>query len=248
MHCRLCQQSKPLLRSHIIPEFMHKTMYDSAHRFFGLSGNVSRKVKIHQKGMREPLLCRDCEQQFGRYEKYANGIFFGGQTYEIGRSENLILLSKLEYGPLKLFLMSLLWRMAVTSVDALKGIELGAHEENLRQLLLNENPGDPMTYPCLITAVMHEGVHVPDMIVRPGLGEIEGHRVWSFVAAGFLFSFVASRNGSPEGMDRAVLRPDGTMSIVVRELRSIPGLHDYLCEIGQAHRERMAQRESAENP
>lgn len=247
MHCRLCQQAKPLLRSHIIPEFMHKAMYDSAHRFFGLSGNASLKVEIHQKGMREPLLCCACEQQFGRYEKYANGVFFGGRTYEIGRSENLIVLSKLKYAPLKLFLMSLLWRMAITSVDTLKGIELGAHEERLRQLLLDENPDGPMTYPCLITAVMHEGAHVPDMIVRPGLGKIKGHRVWSFVAAGFLFSFVVSRHGAPQETDRAVLSLEGTMSIMVRELKNIPGLHDYLCEIGEAHRERMAQRGSVKN-
>lgn len=226
---------------------MHKTMYDSDHRFFSLSGNASLKVRTHQKGMREPLLCDDCEQQFARYEKYASGVFFGGQAVGIGRSGNMVLLSNLEYAPLKLFLMSLLWRMGVTSVDTLKGIELGPHQESLRQLLLNENPSDPMTYPCLMTAVMHEGAHMSDMIVRPGLGKVEGHRVWSFVTAGLLFSFVVSRHGAPGDMDRAVLKLDGTMAFVVKELKDIPGLHQYLAELGQAHRERTARAKSEAN-
>ena len=147
---------------------MHQDMYDSKHRFFGLSSDPTKKEMLFQKGLREPLLCADCEQQFGRYEKYASGVFFGGPSIGLRREKNVLCFTGLQYPSLKLFFLSLLWRMGVTSIAYLKGVELGAHELRLRQLLRTEQPSDYLTYPCFLTAVMYKGKHIPDLIVPPG--------------------------------------------------------------------------------
>ncbi len=77
MPCALCQLNKPLRRSHIVPEFMYKPMYDFIHRFQGLSLNVSERPQTHQKGLREELLCHDCEQLLAnKYENYAATAFY----------------------------------------------------------------------------------------------------------------------------------------------------------------------------
>jgi hypothetical protein len=240
MTCRLCKQPKPLKKSHVISEFLYQDMYDEKHRFFGLSSNVETKDQLAQKGFREPLLCEDCEQQIGRYERYASGIFYGGAAHQRKREENLVHLSGLEYHPLKLFFLSLLWRMGITSIPELKGLELGKHEEILRDMLHREDPGDALAYPCLITAVMVDGKHVPDLITHGGVADMDGSRVWSFVAAGFVFSFFEFGMTTPVDIQPAFLSRVGTAVLSVQDITKISFLHEQLIEIAEAKRRRDA--------
>ena len=69
MTCRLCSGDHPLQRSHVIPEFMYKPIYNPLHQIYMFQ--EGRRVKILQSGVRERLLCRGCEQRFSRYETYA---------------------------------------------------------------------------------------------------------------------------------------------------------------------------------
>lgn len=68
MACALCLVNTQLRLSHIVPEFMYRQMYDVKHRFFAMTAMSSERVRLHQKGLREELLCDQCEQRFCRYE------------------------------------------------------------------------------------------------------------------------------------------------------------------------------------
>jgi len=64
--CNLCRQEKELRYSHILPEFMYQNLYDHApKRFYALTVNLDKaegsKRRIEQKGIREYLLCGECE-------------------------------------------------------------------------------------------------------------------------------------------------------------------------------------------
>lgn len=244
MTCRLCRQSKPLKSSHVVPEFMYQDMYDNKHRFFGLSSNSEAKELLKQKGLREPLLCADCEQQIGRYEWYASGVFYGGVPQERQRTGNLVQLSQLEYRPLKLFFLSLLWRMGITSIPELKGVELDKHEEVLRAMLQREDPGSALDYPCMITAVMIEGKHVPDLIMHGGEASMDQQRVWSFVAAGFVFSFFERGKAVPIDVQSGFLSSNGAAILVVKDITEIHFLHEQLREIAEAKRQRDTNRQN----
>jgi len=177
MTCALCQKNKQLRRSHIVPEFLYKEFYDPKHRFFSLSCTPSEREHLHQKGLRESLLCADCELLFSRFENYAAKVFYGNDVAASERHGDLLLLHDLDYNTLKLFLLSLLWRFGVTSIPELKGARLGPHAERLRSMLLTEDPGDPLTYPCMLTAVMWEGKHLGDLIVPPCLAKLGGQHI-----------------------------------------------------------------------
>ena len=210
-------------------------MYDKGHRFFGLSNIETRRVEIFHKGLREPLLCKDCEQQFGRYENYARGIFYGGTRKGVSRIKNSILISELDYKRLKLFFMSILWRFGITSLEYYKGATLGPHEENLRKILYVEDPCDYRTYPCLVTAVVVEGKHLSDLIVPPALARIDQHWIWSLVVGGFLLTFYVSSHLPPSLFYPAFLKPDGTMIIQIKEITEIDFLYKQCCKIGKKH-------------
>jgi hypothetical protein len=55
--CKLCLQEKPLQKSHIIPEFLNRTLYGRTHQMrivhFG-----KQRITYLRKGLREPTLCR----------------------------------------------------------------------------------------------------------------------------------------------------------------------------------------------
>lgn len=209
-------------------------MYDAKHRFFGLSSVPIRRIQLFQKGLRESLLCDSCEQRFSRYEQYASKVFYGGTAFSASRRRNSLFLNGLDYKPLKLFFLSLLWRFGVTSLEFYKGATLGPHEERLRQMLLNEDPGAYNLYPCLVNAVTFDGKHVSDLIIPPALARMEGHWIWSFVVAGFLLTFYVSSCSPPDVLYPAFLKPDGTMILHIRDMRDIPFLYHLACEMARA--------------
>jgi hypothetical protein len=164
MTCRLCLESKSLRNSHIVPEFVYKPIYNAKHQLFGLAG--SAKVKIFQKGIREKMLCSDCEQQFSRYEDYAARTLFR-PGYPFSTKGRFKVFSNLRYRELKLFLLSLLWRFGETSLPQLSGARLGPHQEKLRNLLRTENPADHTLYACALTEVTLNGNVLHQWIIPP---------------------------------------------------------------------------------
>jgi hypothetical protein len=132
----------------------------------------------------------------------------------------------LDYRRLKLFMLSLLWRFTVTTLRQFRGVNLGSDSERLRQMLIAENPGHPLDYPCLITAVVSEGEHFDDAIVRPSLARIGTHNVWRIVVPGFIFKFFVSPRPAVEVPSRLFLQNNGSLTIMIREITTI----EFLCQ------------------
>src|SRR5574337_198522 len=134
--CRLCKEEKDLKCSHIIPEFLYKPLYDAKHRAVSLSEieigqrrNFGKK-RLIQKGLRERLLCSECEQLLNnRYEKYFKALWFDQgalpSTIESGVTFEL---HGLDYHKFKLFHLSVLFRAGVSSLPQFSQVKLGAHE------------------------------------------------------------------------------------------------------------------------
>jgi hypothetical protein len=238
MCCALCQKSKPLRSSHIVPEFLYQEMYDPKHRFLGLSRIPSDRVLLYQKGLREKLLCGDCEQQFGRYESYAARVFYGGAKLVVRQEGKRFTIAGAEYKPLKLFFLSLLWRFGVTSLPGFSGADLGPHADRLRKMLLAEDPGGYFVYPCLITMVTWKGKQIGDLIFGPSVCKTEGHHLWHFFVAGFIFTFFVSSHPPPMPAFPGFLQPSGSLIIEVHEFTEIDFLKRIAHEIVGAQKAR----------
>jgi len=100
MTCALCGKNEPLLNSHIIPEFAFKPTYDPKHRYHVLSTFARRPRLLEQKGLREPLLCAECETRLSQYEHYASQVIDGGvplRIRDLRASHNCIDVFELDY-------------------------------------------------------------------------------------------------------------------------------------------------------
>ena len=127
-HCALCLQPEQLQNSHIIPEFLYGTLYDEKHRYNVLGLAPERRDRLEQQGVRERMLCRSCEQNFAKLERYASLVFKGGAPGMGGeRHGSIVNVSGIDYGQFKLFLLSMLWRAGAAKSRYFHRVTLGPH-------------------------------------------------------------------------------------------------------------------------
>ncbi len=194
--CRLCLNERPLTNSHIIPEFFWTPAYDQKHQISSKSISRPYRGKV-RKGVREPLLCTDCESHLGRYEQYVAELWYGEQPFpnKLGLEEAAIRL--VEYATFKLLHLAILWRAHESSLPEFSDVELGPYASRLRRHLLDGSP--PVAADFAIAAqvvvnpltkrVMHE------MIAPPSPNRVDGRRVYVAIYGGCLWWFGVS-NGA----------------------------------------------------
>lgn len=199
MKCRLCSLNKELQNSHIIPEFLYKPLYDDKHRaqqLLKIGGQQQgyKRRKPLQKGLREKLLCFDCEQLLNdRYEKYFKRRWFDEKALprELD-ADRSIRLSGLDYGKFKLFHLSVLFRASVSSLPEFEQINLGPHEEFLRDILINGLPGPDRKYAVLCHALT-KGSHEIQfgLITNPfKMRQPSGHTSYGFCFGGCVWYYI----------------------------------------------------------
>ena len=164
MQCKLCLEEKPLLKkSHIIPDFMYKGLYTDDHKLYVISSNhISQARFVHTGEYEANILCKDCDNSIiGGYENYAHTILYGGknlkeyqfpnfQNMVTRRGNNFIYSPNIDYAKFKLFLLSFLWKSSISSRPFFNLVNLGEHEEPIRQMLLEKNPEVSDIYPCMM--------------------------------------------------------------------------------------------------
>ena len=235
MKCRLCNNEATLKDSHIIPDLAYRAILDKqSHPRMVVVRNVTiGKVvdKTQQTGFKEHLLCGACEQQFSRYESYAAKELFNkslptpSQLDPLGR---LLMLENLEYKPLKLFLISLLWRAGVASHNFFKCVKLGPHETILHRMLLDENPGAATDYGCTVCSLLPEHeIDFREVMFQPLQTRTDGHNGYLFVLRGLAFSFYISNHQLSASIKQSFLSIEGNLPI----LRMRIGNYQPLCKL-----------------
>lgn len=221
MNCALCLQKKPLRNSHIISEFLYESLYDNKNRFHMLSNVPGQRNEILQKGLREKLLCDDCEQKLGKHEDYASRVLAGRSQIRPKTSGAVTLLEGFDYTAFKLFQMSTLWRCGVSRQAAFKQVNLGAHSERLRQMLLADDPGEPWRYGSLLFTVHLDGEKIDDLMVEPSWSKLDSHRVYRFVFGGMVWITFASSHAPNRFISENFLQRDGTYRMRAQKIKEM---------------------------
>lgn len=225
--CRLCQQDKPLQNSHVVPEFFYKPSYDEKkHRIYArISGKLAHMPPL-QKGLREPLLCWDCEQKLSPYEKYNREILYGGIEITGSRKRNRIDLTGLNYKRVRVFYLSLLWRMSIAGHRFWKEVDLGRHEEKVREMVLHEFPGEPYDYGVSCIAPLFDGQLLADFILEPDFKRNDRGRFYRVVLGGFLFMFHVSAVRLQDMGKQLLIQKNGHWTIPIIDAQNIEFLRE----------------------
>jgi hypothetical protein len=236
--CALCRRNLPLRNSHIYPEWIYKPLYDKKRRLEILSVVPDGRNELKQKGMRQRLLCDDCEQNISVWEGYARSIFVApDKPLEYMREGSMLQVRSLDYQRLKLFELSILWRAGVSTLPFFEKVKLGAHEEALRVQLVNSDPGHPDRYGALMFGLkVGELAETLQVIAEPRSLRSYGVRAYNFTFGGFLWVFHVSSSDPPARLRQAFLIDDGSRMISVRNALEMQNLHAFAHELNRLGR------------
>lgn len=211
--CKLCYKIAKLKKSHILPEFLYLPTYDGKHRAVKITSTIGGKEDYIQKGLREYLLCEHCEAQFSRYETYAAPIIKSIPSLLPDPSGQFVVISYLDYSLLKLFQISLLWRASVAKSPAFAAIDLGEHEKTLRRMLLDENPGQPDEYGCMMIVIQNTK-YLERLMWSPVHDIIDGNTCFRFLTGGIFWYFFLDRS-YPTATHDFFLAKSGVLKILI---------------------------------
>ena len=226
MQCRLCLNERNLCGSHIVTEFLYSDLYDNSHKLMGINGQGNKGWKPLQKGIREHLFCFDCEQHFNdKYEKpflkqwLTENPLLSQMMYDSVFSANY------DYPTFKLFHLSILFRSSVSSLPTFQEVSLGIHEERIRQMLLNGDPGQNWEYPILAFAVLNGNDVEKRLISQPICGRHEGHRAYGQIYGGAMWWVLASSHRN-NLFCHAGLQPTGSIKMLAEQWSEIGVVKD----------------------
>lgn len=223
MKCRLCLQEKKLQNSHIIPEFFYKPLYDGLHRINVLSTSPEEKTKYIQKGIREKLLCYDCEQGLSPLEDYGRRILYGPDVFPTEEQAHLMIIRDIDYARFKLFQLSLLWRASIAKNQAFSAVNIGPnHEDRLRQMLYAKNPGEAHECGCvpLLYAIGDDKPMAELIGPFSFFRRINSHRCYKFVLGGCLWIYVVSSHSRSFRVREWFFSEDGKLTVLKHKAKN----------------------------
>lgn len=150
MNCRLCNVTlTPVNKcnAHIFPASLLKLLAPGEYgslEIIGTDMDMSKKTPIGSYDSN--ILCASCDNKIGVYDGYART--FVEKSILVPHISGVgWMVTGTDQHKLKMFCVSYLWRASITTRPEFKGINLGTiHEEQIRQMILNDTSGDPHDY------------------------------------------------------------------------------------------------------
>jgi len=220
MTCALCGADAVLRDSHIIPEFLHRPVYDSKHR--ALSIGMEAPTRVLQKGLRDRLLCDDCERRLQKSEHYFARLWYKDRCIPEMKDDLPLYfdLRGLDYRLFKLFVLSVVWRAGVSQRPEFAQVSLGPHGEPIRRMLLDGDAGTAREYPIIGGLIVGpDGAPWDDVLMAPMRIRVARHNAVRMVLAGVSWTILTSSHPAPT-LDPLCLQEDGTMVMAVADWES----------------------------
>jgi hypothetical protein len=227
MVCKLCLKEKELCASHIIPEFFYKLLYDDNRHLFVRLSDDPEFYRHYKKGLRERLLCEECERKLNQWETHASRVLFGQIRLQVRDYQDAIVFGGADYNHFKLFQLSLLWRTGISQREEFATISLGTHEETLRKMIYDEAPGKPHQYGCMLIMTPSYFDIMSQLMMFGVEARFDGHKCYRFLFAGIGWVFIVSKHSHTIPFkERIFLSQNGDLPILKENMASKKNLED----------------------
>lgn len=231
--CRLCEAQSVLRASHILSKFLYRDSgVIGAHRKFDVLCETHPDLtRLNQQdGFKEHLLCGECEStRLAPLERYAQQEFFGSRSPFRHFARVGYEWKGLDYKRMKLFTVSLLWRMSISSLPWFSHVKVGdKHERILRQMLLAGDPREAWRYGCQIGFLLYGGKPLGNpfagLFAQPRRIPFRIVRYRSVIAGMVWLMYVNSQ--APHDGKEGFLSCSGTWMVPAIEANDIPFLRE----------------------
>lgn len=230
-NCRLCNESSKLRQSHIVSEFCYSYDETGPSRFaLGVmvpAGVGVPKMDKVQKGYREYLLCKGCEQRIRAYETPFSTFWRDKVLAKAPfRFEEIVEIHGADYHSMKMFLLSVFWRVSVSELFG-QTMKLGPYAEKLRSILLENKSVRQNHYPLMGTLILDDvGTPFHGLVSQPTMRRFEHSRAYSMHFCGCAWTLVMSDHWVPRKSDafQQAVRESGKLLLRTRHHAQDPFL------------------------
>ena len=227
MKCHLCLQERELCESHIIPEFFYRDSYDDKHKMSILKEQDPRIYRSF-KGEYEKLLCPDCERFLNRtYENYFDNFWYSKRTLPAYYHHNIFVVKGIDWIKFRLLMLSILWRASISSRKTFSKISLGEHEERIRVMIKNQDPGDFLSYQIFGALLLFPGTKrvMKDFIIPPFMDHFDGAPVSISMFGGCIWYCVIASKPLTQSF---ALSPYGVLQLPVHDAFDVKPIVSFL--------------------
>jgi len=218
--CKLCLKEKKLIKAHIIPASFYKFSSDGEpHKV--LSTREGSFPKLSRTGeYDEEILCVNCDSKLGMYEQYAKDLLIQkANPKEVITHKNervCYTVDNIDYKRFKLFLLSLLWKLDVSSREIFTAVKLGgSHERNIRQMILNENPGSDDEYSVILSKFDYDIKKVP--MLHPHQIRFDNIRFYRIYLLNYIVFIKVDKGNMPSGFVNIVVKKNKPMVVLLKD-------------------------------
>jgi hypothetical protein len=223
--CRLCEQQKELIRAHIIAQCLYEPLKHQSGPMLSISREPRGYPKASQTGEYDPsILCADCDNSFSPWDNYAREMLHHDLPKQAVRSgptgQQFYVVGKYDYARLKLFFLSVLWRMSISSRDAFREVNLGPFKGQIRAMLLSKDARATEDFAVFVFRYMDQVGSSTVLQTRPE--RLFGRRVYNVGLPGYIGVVKVDRQPIPIPIGPLVLNPNGPLVIGLRDMQKSP--------------------------
>ncbi len=229
MKCKLCNEDKRLLkRSHIIPDFMYKGIFDDKHFLAHVDLDEFKKKRLLPNGFYDSnILCKECDNKvIGSLESYSSIVIWGGKSnsnlypsYQkrLNQLEQKYLhVTNIDYSKFKLFLLSIIWRASISKQKIFNSVSLGAeHENKIRKMIFEKNPGESNDYPVGIFILTENSKSPTKMISNPIKVKNSNNLSYIFLINGLVINYNIEGADEREFYNNIKIKDNNTMDVYI---------------------------------
>jgi hypothetical protein len=193
---------------------------------------LSKDYKVHARRSHtgeydKSILCADCDNVLGRWDDYGCDLLVhkipaqAVKTEQNGRQ--YYSLQQYDYEKFKLFFLSVIWRMSISTQPLFRNVNLGPFESQLRKQLISKTPGDTEDFAVFIYRYIDEFGSSMTLATRPEW--LHGIKVYNVGLPGYLAVIKVDRRGLPLPANHLVLARGKPLAIAARDMRREPEFH-----------------------
>jgi hypothetical protein len=222
--CHLCgKHAKLIKKSHIIPNFMHKVMFDDKNRMIMADlKNITAPPQFRQSGLYDKyILCAKCEELLSRLERYTSHFLFGHNTKTPASFEKRmgpdniksIMIRNLDYSKLKLCVLSILWRAHISTNKFFKEINISENEGVIRKMLLENDCKGEEVFKISILAIQGIDNEPLRLFLNPTVKKMGEGYIAIFFISGFFYFIDLQPKSNFKIFDNIFLRANGELEV-----------------------------------
>lgn len=228
--CKFCGRADArFVKAHVIPRSFFKIVRGDGKFAVEMQAKHSTlETPYHQAGVNDPaMLCEDCEPKFGSWDTYGFELLSAPKAPSDFRNpagEPMAFeLKKVNYELLTLFLLSVLWRAAVTTVSFFDLVKLGPYEERIRELLWTNTVPDPGDYAVQLGTTINDPY--PNVILRPQETRHAGIRFYRLYFPNVFVLVKMDQRPAPVLLQKAMLQRRDVNYVIAYPYTRSPYIH-----------------------